>query len=378
MRPHDRNSPTVDTPNITLILFAGGGGPSPAEQLLVTARQAAGRDLLDCTARVPGIGRRIVVTDDPEWGATLADQDVTLDVDRPGPGAFHFGRRLAEVLERHAVERALVMGAGSAPLLTPEALAEALAPLAGDAPAVVTNNLHSSDWAAFAPAAPVAALAGRLHRDNALGWVLSHDAGYAPHVPARAAATQFDLDTPADLALLARHPAAGPHTRAAAQAAGVGHIPVEAALAVLRQEGRQVLLAGRVSSAVWAQVEARTQVWARVFAEERGMAASGRLARGEVRSALGLLLDALGPAAFWARLAEMADLVIMDSRVLLARAGDWLPAGERYASDMGRLDWIEDPAWREFTAQALAVRIPVLLGGHSLVSGGILALLEML
>jgi hypothetical protein len=364
--------------SITLILFAGGGGPSPAEQLLVAARQAAGRDLLDCTARVPGIGRRIVVTDDPEWGATLADQDVALDVDAPGAGPFHFGRRLAEVLERYAVRRALVMGAGSAPLLTAEALAEALVPLAGDAPAVVTNNLHSSDWAAFAPAAPVAALAGRLHRDNALGWVLSRDAGYAPHVPARSAATQFDLDTPADLALLARHPGAGPHTRAAAQAAGVAHIPVEAALAVLRGEGRQVILAGRVSSAVWAQVEARTQVWARVFAEERGMAASGRLARGEVRSALGLLLDALGPAAFWARLAEMADLVLMDSRVLLARGGRWLPAGERYASDLGRLDWIEDPAWREFTAQAQLVKIPVLLGGHSLVSGGILALLEML
>lgn len=363
---------------ITLILFAGGGGPSPAERLLTAARQAAGRDLLECTARVPGIGRRIVVTDDQEWGATLAAHDVTLDFDRPGGGAFHFGRRLAEVLERHAVHRALVMGAGSAPLLTPEALAEALAPLAGDAPAVVTNNLHSSDWAAFAPAAPVAALAGRLHRDNALGWVLARQAGYAPHVPPRTAATQFDLDTQADLALLARHPAAGPHTRAAARAAGVERIPVESALDVLRAEGRQVLLAGRVSSAVWAQIDARTHVWVRVFAEERGMAASGRLARGEVRSALGNWLDAVGPAEFWARIAEMADLVLLDSRVLLAHGGDWLPAGERYASDLGRLDWIDNPAWREFTAQAFAVRKPVLLGGHSLVSGGILALLEML
>jgi hypothetical protein len=303
---------------------------------------------------------------------------VLIDADTPADQPFRW-RRLAGVLAHPGVTRALVMGAGSAPLLTADLLAGALAQLDGPAPAVVTNNLHSSDWTAFAPAAGVLdGLAERVHRDNALAWVLAREAGYAERVLPRSAATQFDLDTPADLALLARHTGAGPHLRAAARNAGLAAIRVEDALAVLRAPGRQVVLGRRVSAAAWGALEGRSQLWTRVFAEERGMAASGRLARGEVRSALGFLLDALGPAAFWARLAELADLVILATRVLMAHSGRWLPAGERYASDMGRLEWIDDGPWREFTAQALAQPMPVLLGGHSLVSGGLLALLEML
>jgi hypothetical protein len=303
---------------------------------------------------------------------------VLVDADPPDGPPFHFGRRLAGVVARYGVARALVMGAGSAPLLPPEQLGAALAGLTGDGAVVVTNNLHSSDWIACAPAGPLVALAEQLPRDNALAWVLASQAGYRAEALARGAATLCDLDTPGDLAVLARHPGAGAQLRAFAASVDLGAIPIDAALEVLRTPGRQVLVAGRVSSFAWGQLEARTQVWTRVLAEERGMAASGRLARGEVRSALGLLLDLLGPQAFWARLAGLADLVILDSRVLMAHRGRWLPAGERFASDLGWLDWIADPDWRAFTAAALAQPIPVLLGGHSLVSGGLLALLELL
>jgi len=37
-----------------------------------------------------------------------------------------------------------------------------------------------------------------------------------------------------------------------------------------------------------------------------------------------------------------------------------------------------DPSWREVTACAAAARVPGLLGGHSLMAGGLLALLETL
>jgi len=50
---------------------------------------------------------------------------------------------------------------------------------------------------------------------------------------------------------------------------------------------------------------------------------------------------------------------------------------DRFHSDLGQVERIDDPFVREFTQAALEAPIPVILGGHSLVSGGLLALIEI-
>ncbi|MER3513440.1 MAG: hypothetical protein C4310_02755, partial [Chloroflexota bacterium] len=78
-----------------------------------------------------------------------------------------------------------------------------------------------------------------------------------------------------------------------------------AAARVLARQGGHVLVAGRIGAATWRDLETRTACWVRVFAEERGMAASGRLVRGEVRSLVGAYLSLVGPAAFFETLASL-------------------------------------------------------------------------
>lgn len=365
---------------VTLLLL-GTKGPSPAEQFVGQARQAAARDFLERALTLPEIGQIIVATSDAAWAASLKgvfnSDRIAFDLDAPKE-AFHFGRRLAGLIETYGVQRALYVGGGSAPLLGREGLAEIMARLREGV--VVTNNLHSSDWAAFAPARAVVALTDRLERDNALAWVLVHDAGFNADVLPRSAATQCDLDTPTDAVIAALHPAAGRHLRHAAQMSAERSRRVRANLSaaacVLARQGGHVLVAGRISAATWRDLETRTACWVRVFAEERGMAASGRLARGEVRSLVGAYLALVGPAAFFETLASLAEAVFLDTRVLMAQRGDWPPAADRYASDLLCADEVGDPYWREFTACAAAARVPVLLGGHSLMAGGLLALLE--
>jgi hypothetical protein len=118
----------------------------------------------------------------------------------------------------------------------------------------------------------------------------------------------------------------------------------------------------------------------RALIEERGLRASGRLAGEErqrpPRSVLGALLERDGPAAIGARLAELGDAALVDSRVLLAhRLGPdesaWPPAEDRFASDLLDAPAIVDPWLAELTAAAASASIPVLLGGHSLVGPGI-------
>ncbi len=49
---------------------------------------------------------------------------------------------------------------------------------------------------------------------------------------------------------------------------------------------------------------------------------------------------------------------------------------DRFLSDQGAADAISEPFLRVFTRSALGATITVLLGGHSLMSGGLMALNE--
>jgi len=106
------------------------------------------------------------------------------------------------------------------------------------------------------------------------------------------------------------------------------------------------------------------------------MRASGRLARGEVRSLMGFAIEQFGFDGFFQRLAQIADAALIDSRVLFAHLGPWPSDADRCYSDLSRPAEIQDEKIRRLTEAAMNAPIPVMLGGHSLLSGGILALLE--
>ena len=107
------------------------------------------------------------------------------------------------------------------------------------------------------------------------------------------------------------------------------------------------------------------------------MRASGRLARGQVRAWLGAFLQHAGPRAFFQSLAGACTAAILDTRVLFAHLGLAPTAQERFHSDLLRPAAIADPMIRALTEEAAATPVPLLLGGQSLVSGGVLALAEI-
>ena len=75
---------------------------------------------------------------------------------------------------------------------------------------------------------------------------------------------------------------------------------------------------------------------------------------------------------------KLADAAVIDSRVLMAhRFGPgetaWPAAEDRFASDLLLWPAVADPWLRAFTASAAApaTSAPILLGGHTLVNGGL-------
>ena len=359
----------------TLLLLTGGCGESEIEQAMCGAHRAAARDLLETLTQFKSIDRAIVATDDPSWGATLADLPVELDIDPPGQ-PFHFGRRLAELIEHYEAERVLYTGGGSAPLLSGEQWAGVVGRLSQAERLVITNNVHSCDWAGFTPAREAVNLIAEQTNDNAMAWTLVNEGGFPGRTMEPSAGSRFDIDTPADLLMAQPHPGIGPHLRRYLDDLGWHSPQLDGVLAEMGREGGSLVVAGRASPAAWSALQHATRCWVRVFAEERGMRASGRQERGEVRSLLASYLDMVGFEVFFEALGDLADGVLIDNRVILASRGLWPSALDRFNSDLYRWDEVENPFLRDLTRAAARAPVPVVMGGHSVVAGGLMALAE--
>jgi hypothetical protein len=358
---------------ISAVVMVGerSDGASP-EGWVQNARRAAAADLLDQLQEIEAIGRILLVTPD---AGDLVRAGVEVVTSPPGP--VHVGEILAGLVRDYAIDRLLYLGGGAVPLGTTEALAQVVARLAQATGLVITNNRFASDWAGVAPAAALLAHIPRLPRDNMLGWVLSTEGQLAYEALPAVTATRLDIDTPLDLQVLSLHPGAKPRLRAYLEGLPLPLGPLRSVVEVLGTPASHVLIAGRVAPDAWSALNKATRCWLRVLAEERGMVSSGRQGRGEVFSVLGAYIEQVGVDAFFSGLSQWADAALIDTRVLLAQRRSWPGANDRFASDLGWVEAVEDPWLRALTAAAQEAQVPVLFGGHGLMSGALYALAEL-
>lgn len=354
-----------------LIVFLGGEFESPVEQQVRTALEAAALDVIDEANASGAFGRTFLVTDD-EALQTRVPRGVAVDVDTD---AFHFGERLAGVVRDEHVERAVYVGAGGVPLMRGSDLAGIGNHLAGEDMVVISNNYFSADLVAFTPASAIERI-DLPTSDNFLPRLLHDQAGLESRPLPRSPATQFNIDSPGDLAILKVAGGAGTHLSAFLDTLEIDREPYRRLGRCLVDAKAEVLVAGRVGSQVWPYLESETACRLRVYSEERGMQAAGRDASGKARSLLAFHLREVGCARFFRELAELADAACIDTRPLLAHLGCEASRADRFWSDLGRPDQIENPFLREFTNAAVNASIPVLLGGHSLIAGGLMLLNE--
>jgi hypothetical protein len=320
--------------------------------------------------------RAIVATDEEAWGAEIAALPAEVSVDEPGED-FHFGRRLAGLIERSRATRVLYSGGASAPLMDTDKWIEALSRLIESDDRIVTNNVHSCDWVGFATTVDVLSVLARQRTDNAVAWALTNELGLGYWSGSASAATRFDIDTPADILMAHEHPRIGPHLRHYLDGLALDRSRVEAVLSEMARDGGSLALIGRASPAVWESLDSATRCWVRVYAEERGMRASGRMERGEVGSLLADYAALVGFEPFFDKLAGLVNGALIDDRVFLAAQGLWPSAADRYNSDLYRWECVQNPFLRDLTRAAAGCRVPIVLGGHSVVAGGLMTLVEI-
>lgn len=359
--------------SLPLVIFVSPVQGSKPEQWVGRACRANTLDLIARAAQVPSLGPIIVVTSGEDWIEELRCLPVEVMADEPGV-PFHFGQRLRQAVERHGLSRLLYIGGGTGPLLTVADLQNLAEQGLRLEQGVLTNNLYSTDFAALSPAS-ILGLIDLPTTDNDLAYRLSR-AGVAVESLPATAATRLDLDTPLDLAIASLHPACGPALRRLVSEFSLDTRPLRGVLNQLHSPKGEVLVYGRISAATWSRLE-RLPCQTRVFSEERGMRASGRLARGEVRTWIGNFLQRVGPEEFFRSLVGSCTAAMIDTRPLLAHLGLRPSEADRFYSDLLQPEQITDPTLKALTAAAVETPLPLVLGGHSLVSGGLLALAEI-
>ncbi len=358
---------------VSAVIFEGSQPKSRVEEMMVRVREAALLDNLEKMQQVPFLDRVYLHTNRPELVDPAKELGVKVLLNYTGPDQFHYGRELQAAVKQHRLERVFCLNGAGCPLVTVTELNMICRKLLHREQFVYTNNTQSVDMIAFT--VPENFDSAELPaKDNSLAMTLRDQLGLEMELMPHTLGLLFDIDTPADLLVLSEGPFAGLRTRRVLDSLGLDGGKLAAAKAVLKDEYEDVALIGRVGAPVIERLNALLKLRLRVFSEERGMKSLGRIEAGEVISLLGLLLDHAGLESFFDYLSRVARCAFIDSRVLMYHYKYNFSDRERFLSDLGLWQEIEHPWLSEFTRLAGECPVPVILGGHSLVSGSLWAL----
>lgn len=350
------------------IIFEGGApAQNELQETLIGLRHAITLDTVE-KYRAAGLDDVILATNFPAL-ARAGERLGARVFDTRTVAPFHFGRTLQQVVRESGADAVIYLSGAALPLISPAEIAWVVDAMEQRTPCVVVNNLQSVDLVAWNPADRLDQIEPP-ENDNFLGWLL-RETGMERILIPNSAGIHFDLDTPTDFLTLGLSGLGGPRTRAALRAVTWSSARLRAAADVLVRDLSEVGLIGRVGTPIIDHMNKNLRTRLRLFSEERGMKALGRETEGKVVSLLADLLEELGPDRFFQHVERVCDALFFDTRVLFANRGRRVSEWDRFYSDLGAPDQIRDPWVKAFTQAALDCRIPVVLGGHSTVSGGL-------
>jgi hypothetical protein len=359
----------------TLLIIEGfPASDNPVLEFVRKVRQTNVLDNIQKSADVPQIGRRLLYTTDTELASSANKAGVEAQL-YPQDREFHFGNFLAEIIRHHKLSNVFYLGGGAAPLLPRREFKRIVKSLEMREAALVTNNLFSSDFVAFTSANNLLSVP-LPSSDNGLAMALRDGCGMEIIPLPPSAHTLMDIDTPTDIQILSLHPDISPRTREEIEKYEVTPGKPKLIQQMLTMREAEIFLYGRVGSHLFSYLDHGTLCRFRIFSEERSMKSRGRVERNEVFSFLASSMQDIGLQKFMERLGQFCHAAILDTRVLFAHLRKTVSSSDRYCSDMGLWDRIEDPDVSALTQAAAAAPVPVIMGGHSLVSGGLWTLVD--
>jgi len=300
--------------------------------------------------------------------------------------AFSFGKTVKNLINKYSWDKLFYIGAGAGPLLTKAEITTIASKIKSKENIIIANNFYSSDFFAFSPAKAWNKVGAKSHSplpetDNPFAYKLKEEGGLEGIKVNPSCGTFLDIDSPIDLAVLSMHPGCGEHVKkilCSGQACLSTTIKkIGKTLKYFYDPFSEVFIFGRVGSIVPNYIMTKAKCRFRLISEECGMKAWGRQEKGLVYSFLGELIEKEGVKRFFKNLSKNSKAAFIDTRVLFAHKKLEVSRADRFYSDLGIYEKIKMPFVKEFTYEAANANIPVVLGGHSLISGGLYTLMEL-
>jgi len=359
---------------VSMVICEGGKHSSIIEETVSSVRKSVVLDLIELAGEVREIDEVILLTNHSDLAGSAMKLGAVISMDEENV-EFHLGRRLSDIIKSQNLQNIIYFGGGAAPLISKEELTRMALVLKETKNVVISNSFISSDFIAFTPASAINSI--QLPAiDNPMAKLLHEQAGLRMELIETGISSSYDIDTLIDVMVLGVQPRTGARTRRTIRKLDFDFSKLEKAKQTLLNPDAEVLIYGRISPYPLSYITHNAKCRLRILMEERGMRGLGRLERQEVTSVFGYLLESSSLENLINAISKMCDCAFLDTRVLFAHLKLDLTKWDRFNSDLGNFDKIENPIVRDFTALAAKAEIPIICGGNTLVNGGIWALLD--
>ena len=360
----------------TALVFEGGQPEGGVTHQLLSVRYATCLDTIELLLSLPDHYGEVVLATNYDDLAQAAQQMGAV-IHRTDNADFHFGRELQQLVAARQADNVLYLSGAGSPLLTREEFISIAEGLAQNEEYLIVNNVQSADIVGWTPGAAISSIVPP-QLDNALGYALRREAKLPRHLMPHSVGVHFDIDTPTDIQMARLVGLGGKRMQAAMEA-----LPWELDRYYwLRDELTKkdripgIWLSGRIGGPVIQYINSSIHARLRIVSEERGMKSMGK--EDAVFSFVGSYIDSTGFDGFFRYLEQSVDIALIDTRPLFAHFKLQQTDNDRFSSDLGYWQDIEEAWIREFTKAAGEAKIPIILGGHTLILGGIWALIESL
>jgi len=350
-----------------LIVTTGVEGNSTVEEKLNRGLEENTLDILDQTKDLPMLDSRTLITNSTRLLDTTKSLYPDLEVRQSGKN-FHFGESLYGTIEQLDLEGVLYVGGGSATLLGRKEFSSLVEFLLTHEESSISNNFYSADLLGCTPAARLLETTPP-EKDNELGW-LTREANLTPYELERSARSQLDIDSPVDLLPLKFSDQTGPRLTEFVDTLEWGKTGIKEILSQFTDQESRIVIYGRIGASTFSELENNAACHINAYSEGRGNYSSIETGS-SISSLAGHLLETLGPKGLIERLTNQGTGLFLDTRVLFDYQGQWPSRPERFSSDLLEPDEIKTTYLRKLTEAARDADKPVVLGGHSILSGAL-------
>jgi hypothetical protein len=357
-----------------LIVTTGVEGSSTVEGKLNRGLEENTMDVLHKTEDLPQLDSRTLITNSDRLLNTAKSRYPDLNTRESGAD-FHFGKSFYRTIEQLDLKEVLYVGGGSATLLGSEEFSGLVEFLRTHEESSISNNFYSADLLGCTPTNRLLEETTPPEKDNELGW-LTREVNLTPYELERGASTQLDIDSPVDLLPLKLSEQTGPRLSDYVDTLDWGQTRFKEILPQFTDQNSRIVIYGRLGASTFSKLESNAACQVNVYSEGRG-SYSGLESGGSIPSLGGNLLESQGPESFIESLTGQGTGLFLDTRVLFDYRGQWPSRLERFSSDLLEPEKIDTRYLRKLTEAALNSEKPVVLGGHSIISGALYLLSDV-